>query len=60
MLKDLLKEKDLHASQLARRIGVHRSVVCRWARGVLKPKDSYIPKIAEALGVSVEEVIKCF
>ena len=60
MLKDLLKEKDLHAAQLARRIGVDRSTVSKWSSGKLKPKEKYLSKISEVLNVSVEEVIKCF
>ena len=60
MLSELLKEKDLHASQLARRVGVNRSTASKWARGFMKPKECHITQIATALNVSVDDVIKCF
>lgn len=57
---ELLKEKDLHRAQVARRVGVNRSAVARWARGDVKPKIEQLPKIAEALNVTTDEVIACF
>ena len=58
--KRLLKEKDLHGSQIARRVGVSDVVVWKWLNGKSTPKAENIRKLAEALGVSVDEVIACF
>lgn len=60
MFKDLLREKDITGAQLGRRIGVSRALVSAWMRGTSVPRTLQIPKIAKALDVSVEEVIKCF
>lgn len=59
--RQLLKEKDLHGAQLARRIGVSVQLVHYWMReGSGLPKAVYLDKIANALGVSIETVVKCF
>lgn len=58
--RQLLKEKDLHMSQLARRIGVTRAAVSSWANGLTAPTSAKIPAIAKALGASVGEVLDCF
>lgn len=60
MFKALLKEKDITGAQLGRRIGVSRALVSAWMRGKSVPRTPYVPKIAEALGVSVEEIVNCF
>ena len=59
-LRKLLKRADLHGSQLARRIDVSSAVVSAWCLGKAAPKYDMLPAIAEALGVSIEEVVKCF
>lgn len=58
--KELLKKKDLHGAQLARRLGYNRTIVSAWVKGRSKPGITIVPKIAEVLGVSVEEVVACF
>lgn len=58
--KDLLKRCDVHGAQLSRRLGYYRTLVSAWVSGRSKPKASVIPRIAEILGVSTEEVIACF
>ena len=58
--KELLKEKDLHASQLARRINVSAGAVWKWCNDKSKPDVSYITKIANVLGVSSETVLACW
>ena len=58
--KKLLNEKDLHGSQLARRIGVTPALVWKWANGKSSPRLEHTKKLAEVLGISVEEVIECF
>lgn len=55
--KELLKKKDIHGAQLARRLGCHRSVVSNWCRGVNRPPLDTVPKIATVLGVTIEEVV---
>ncbi len=59
-LKQLLKEKDMTASQLARRLKVSVTVVWKWCNDKSKPDVSYIKKIAEILSVSTDRVLECF
>ena len=58
--KQLLREKDLTGAQLGRRIGVSRWVVSYWTSGKGTPRAKYIPDIAEVLGITVEDVLRCF
>ena len=55
--KELLKAKDIHGAQLARRLGCHRSVVSNWCRGVSCPPIDIVPQIAAILDISIEEVV---
>lgn len=58
--KELLKKQDMTGARLGRKIGRSRSLVSLWTseRGIPTTKD--LLKIAEALEVSVEEVLSCF
>ena len=55
MSKKFYKQKDF-----ARLIGVKPSTLSAWETGIAKPNKFIIPKIADVLGVSAEEVISCF
>jgi transcriptional regulator with XRE-family HTH domain len=41
---------------LAELLGVDRSTIVRWESGVTEPTPVYRPKIAETLGLSLEEL----
>lgn len=56
-LKHLLSERGVSYSELARRIGVSDSAVSRWINRKGMPGAAVIAKIANALGVSVAELI---
>ena len=43
--------------ELAERLQVSPSMVSQWERGIRKPKNSTMLRIAEALGVDVQELI---
>lgn len=45
-------------AELARRIGKPRSQVCDWESGRRNPKLDALQKIAVALGVSLDDLIK--
>lgn len=59
-LKQLLKEKDIRASQLARRLRISVAVVWKWCNDKSKPDVSYINKIAKFLDVSEKTVLDCW
>lgn len=58
--KQLLREKDITGAQLARRINVSVYTVWKWTNGKGEPVAARMIKIADALGVSVEEIVRCF
>lgn len=55
--RELLKQKDIHGAQLARKLGVTRSVVSNWVRGKNFPSTIYLTKIAEILGISLTDLL---
>ena len=48
-LKRLLEKKDMTASELARRIGVSKSAVSDWTKGVSLPRIDKVDKMCEIL-----------
>lgn len=58
--KELLKSRDIHGAQLARRLGFTRSTVSRWVAGKSLPRAEDLPKIAEILNVSCDELLASF
>ncbi len=55
----LRTEKGLSQSQLGELLGVTNKAVSKWENGSAKPNTVLIPKIAEILGVTVEELFAC-
>lgn len=45
-------------SQLAERIGVERTVLTHWENGDTSPRVEHLPRIADALGVSIDELVR--
>lgn len=60
MFKKMLKEKGVTQCVLAQKLGVHKTLISQWCHGKSKPSIYQVPKIAETVGVSTEEVIRCF
>ena len=56
-ISTLRKEKGMTQKQLADRLGVTDKAVSKWERDVAFPDTATIPKLAEILGASVEELI---
>lgn len=59
-LKQLLKECDITASQVARKLNVSVGVVWKWCNDKSIPDITYAEKIAKALGVSTDRVLACW
>lgn len=55
-LYTLRTEKQLSQTQLAQLLGVTNKAVSKWENGASKPNTNLIPRLAEILGVSVEEL----
>lgn len=56
-LRELLKAKDIHGAQLARKVGVERCTVSRWERGEMLPRLGLLKPIAKALDITTDELI---
>ena len=57
-LRDLRKRKLLTQEQLAERSGVGIATIVRVERNQVEPRGSNIRKLAEALSVEPEELVK--
>jgi len=56
-LSELRKASGLSQYQLAERIGVTQSSVGYWEMSDKPPRAEILPKLAKALGVSVEDIL---
>jgi len=57
-LKTLLDSKNIRQAHLARMAGVPRDLISRYVSGTVQPKADKITAIADALGVTMETLIK--
>lgn len=58
-LYTLRTEKSLSQTQLGEMLGVTNKAVSKWENGSAKPNTSLLPKLAEILGATVEELFAC-
>lgn len=58
--KQLLKEKDIKASQLARRLNISVGVVWKWCNDKSRPDITFVIKIAAILGVKEKAILDCW
>ena len=57
-LRDVRLKKKLSQGDIARILGVHRSYISGLERGRRNPSLLTVHKVAKALGVSIEDLIK--
>jgi len=55
-IAELRLKASLSQSELAKRCGVDETAVSHWENGVSSPKGSRLPVVAEALGVTIDEL----
>ena len=58
MVRTLRSEKGLTQLELAQRMGVTDKAVSKWERDLSIPDVGSLPKLAEELGVSVDELLQ--
>ena len=58
MIATLRKEKGMTQLDLAQQLGVTDKAVSKWERELSCPDVNTIPRLAEVLGVSVEELMR--
>lgn len=59
-LSKIRQSCQITQQSLAIKLGVGRSTISMWETGQCKPDILTAKKLAEALGVSVEEIVNCF
>ena len=57
IISSLRKEKGMTQSDLAKKMNVTDKAVSKWERNLSCPDVNTIPKLAEILGISVEELL---
>ena len=57
VISSLRKEKDMTQNDLAKKMNVTDKAVSKWERNLSCPDVNSIPKLAEILGISVEELL---
>ena len=57
MISFLRKEKGMTQSELAEKMNVTDKAVSKWERNLACPDVNSIPKLAEVLGITVEELL---
>ena len=57
IISTLRKEKGMTQKQLADLLNITDKAVSKWERDIAWPDTQTIPKLAEILGVSVEELM---
>jgi len=57
VIKRLREQKGLSQNKLAKLAGIPRPKISRWEAGIENPSAKYLPKLAQALGVSVDTLL---
>lgn len=58
IISTLRKEKGMTQKDIADQLGITDKAVSKWERDVAFPDTATIPKLAEILGISVEELMQ--
>lgn len=59
-IKELMKEKHITQDTLAERLNCSQGAVSMWCTGKSYPHITTIMKMAEVMGVPVEDIVCCF
>ena len=55
-ISELRKKKQFKQSELAEKLGIHQTPVTRWETDKVRPRRKTLEKLAEVLGVPIEEL----
>ena len=58
LIRNIRKLKKLTQEQLARDLGIRRSTVAMWETGKAMPRAALLPKLADILGCTVDELLR--
>lgn len=57
-LKRIRQSRGMSMEELGKAVGVSRQVVSAWELGIYWPKASSLPRIAEVLGCTIDELFR--
>lgn len=57
-IKEVRRNANLTLEKMAEMVGVSVSTLIRWEKGKTSPTLKHLPKIAEVLGITIEELLK--
>lgn len=58
MIKELRLSKSMTQEQLALAVGVSRTTVTMWEAGESMPTSNKLPKLAQVLGCTIDELFR--
>jgi transcriptional regulator with XRE-family HTH domain len=56
-IREARQMKGITQEQLAKMLGITQGAVAQWENGLTHPSFEMLPKVAEALGLTVDELI---
>lgn len=56
--QQLREQKGMSQAQLANTLGLDRSTIAKWETGTSMPRANLLPKLAELLGCTVDELLR--
>ena len=57
-IRKIRVKSNLTQEQMAKNIGVERSTVAKWETGVSLPRSELLPKLADVLNCTVDELLR--
>lgn len=57
-IKEKREQQNLTQAELAKALNIDQSTVCLWETGKTSPRAKLLPKIADLLRCSVDELLK--
>ena len=57
-IRKIRVECNFTQEQMAKRVGVERSTVAKWETGASLPRSELLPKLADVLGCTVDELLR--
>lgn len=56
-IREARQAKGITQDQLAKMLGITQGAVAQWENGLTHPSFEMLPKVAEALGIKIEDLI---
>lgn len=56
-IRKIRRSQDITQEQLASGVGVSQQAVAAWERGLSSPRAELLPKLADILGCTVDELL---